>query len=90
MAAGRDHVRIGDPFTAQVERGDGPPTVIYWLNQSTGRRHCTRVRVDACYALRASDVAGAVRNTVKQLPELGAAIYLGTVRCTAQNLCIGE
>ena len=71
MAAGRDHVRIGDPFTAQVERGDGPPTVIYWMNQSTGRRYCTRVPVHRCYALQASDAAGAVRNTVKHLPELG-------------------
>ena len=71
MTTGRAYQCKGDLFTAQVERGDGPPTVIYWLNQNTGRRYCTRVPVHRCYALRASDAVEAVRNTVKQLPELG-------------------
>lgn len=70
MAAGRNYVRKGDPFTRMVLRGEGPPCVIRWLNRSTGRDYFTRVPVDRCHTLRARDVAGAVRDVREQLPSL--------------------
>lgn len=87
MAAGRNYVRKGDPFTRMVLRGEGPPTATRWLNRSTGRDYFTRVPVDRCYTLRARDVAGAVREHARQIearrpgepvsvPTLAAALAL--------------
>lgn len=69
MALGRNYVRKGDPFTRMVQRGEGPPTVIHWVNQNTGRDYFTRVPVHRCHVLRARDVANAIREQAQELAQ---------------------
>ena len=61
MAGGRNYVRKGDTFSDLVRQGKGPPTVIHWLNRSTGRTYFTRVPVHCCTTIKATDAAAKLR-----------------------------
>lgn len=70
MADGRNYQRKGDAFSEQVRRGEGPPCVQQWANRSTGRVYFTRVPVDRCTQIKASDTAAKLRELQADRPSL--------------------
>lgn len=70
MADGRNYQRKGDAFSEMVRRGEGPPCVQQWANRSTGRVYFTRVPVDRCTQIKASETATKLRELQADRPSL--------------------